>query len=124
MSYFSMTRFIDENRWLHLDETESNHVKQDATVQLRAPQKYRAFELEIGIYAHPLIGSQVNPKLCSRPISAAIKTCLTEPSIQAVKPAAAIDVATPISAIQPPSAALMDARFLHSIPIAAAVNKN
>jgi hypothetical protein len=44
--------------------------------------------------------------------------------MQAVKAAAAIEVATPISAMQPPSAALMDARFLQSIPIAAAVNKN
>ena len=108
----------------------------------------------------PSIGSQVSPSECSMPIleedhvsqrhahtrdtpySAAWRICAGVPPMQAVKPALAILVATPTSAIQPPSAALivaplygdfgsalpMQARLkqpyrLNSIPTAAAVSR-
>lgn len=63
------------------------------------------------------------PKLCSIPISALWSICSTVPPIQAANPAAAIEEATPTSAIQPPSAAEIVAPRLYNIPIAAAVNK-
>jgi hypothetical protein len=80
--------------------------------------------LEDSSYSYPAIGSHVRPRLCSKPISAAISTCLTVPPRHEVSPAAAIDVATPISAMHPPSAADIVARFLQSIPIAAEVKRN
>mgnify|MGYP000235778415 CR=1 FL=1 len=66
----------------------------DALIALIAPIEFLSMH---GIWTKPLIGSHVNPKLCSIPISAAFSICIAVPPKAAVKPAAAIEQATPTS---------------------------
>ena len=65
-----------------------------------------------GTCTSPPIGSQVMPRLCSIPISAAFSICSLVPPMTAASPAAAIEQETPISPWQPISAAEIDAFFL------------
>ena len=65
-----------------------------------------------GTCTWPPTGSQVKPKLCSIAISAAIHTCTGVPPKISVKPAAAIEHATPTSPWQPTSAPEIDAFIL------------
>src|SRR5882757_6350334 len=62
-----------------------------------------------GICTRPPTGSQVSPRWCSMPISAAFSTCSGVPPITAARPAAAIEQATPTSPWQPTSAPEIDA---------------
>ena len=50
-----------------------------------------------GICTKPRAGSQVSPKKCSIPISAAFSICANEPPNTAVRAAAAMEQATPTS---------------------------
>ncbi len=65
-----------------------------ASIALIAPIALRSMH---GIWTSPPIGSQVRPRLCSMPISAAFSTCALVPPSAAVSPAAAIEQATPTS---------------------------
>ncbi len=56
------------------------------------------------------------------PISAAFSICSLVPPSAATRPAAAIAQATPTSPWQPTSAPEIEAFFLHSMPMAAAVS--
>src|SRR5690606_22897257 len=62
-----------------------------------------------GICTNPPIGSQVRPRLCSMPISAAFSTCDMLAPSAAARPPAAIEQATPTSPWQPTSAPLIEA---------------
>ena len=72
-----------------------------ALIALTAPIALRSMH---GICTRPPIGSQVRPRLCSMPISAAFSICPGVPPSAAVRPAAAIEHATPTSPWQPTSA--------------------
>ena len=76
-----------------------------------------------GIWTSPPTGSQVRPRLCSMPISAAFSTCRGVPPRTAARPAAAIEHAEPTSPWQPTSAPEIEAVFLKIMPIAAAVSR-
>ncbi|MCY1551442.1 hypothetical protein D9M68_877750 [compost metagenome] len=60
-----------------------------------------------GICTRPPTGSQVRPRWCSMPISAAFSTCSGVPPSTAHSAPAAIEQATPTSPWQPTSAPLM-----------------
>ena len=75
------------------------------------------------LVATPPTGSQVSPRLCSMPISAAFSTCSGVPPSTSARPAAAIAQAEPTSPWQPTSAPEIDAFFLHSAPTAAAASR-
>ena len=62
-----------------------------------------------GICTRPPIGSQVSPRLCSMPISAAFSTWRGVPPITSASPPAAIEQATPTSPWQPTSAPEIEA---------------
>ena len=76
-----------------------------------------------GIWTRPPMGSQVRPRLCSMPISAAFSTCSGVPPSTAARPAEAIEQAEPTSPWQPTSAPEMDAFSLNRMPIAVAVSR-
>ena len=77
-----------------------------------------------GICTRPPTGSQVRPRLCSMPISAAFSTCSGVPPITAARPAAAIEQATPTSPWHPTSAPEIEALRLNRYPTAPAVSRN
>src|SRR5712671_4021343 len=83
-----------------------------------APLAFRSMQ---GICTSPPIGSQVIPRLCSIPISAAHSTCSFEPPCAATNPPAAIEHATPTSPWHPTSAPLIEAFSLYKTPITLAV---
>ncbi|MCY1536721.1 hypothetical protein D9M68_721900 [compost metagenome] len=76
-----------------------------------------------GTCTSPPTGSQVRPRLCSRPISAAFSTCAGVAPRTSANPAAAIAQAEPTSPWQPTSAPEMEAFFLQRMPTAAAARK-
>ena len=80
-----------------------------ALMALTAPMALRSMH---GTCTCPPTGSQVRPRLCSMPISAAMHTCSGVPPMISVSPAAAIEQATPTSPWQPTSAPLMEAFIL------------
>jgi hypothetical protein len=61
----------------------------------------RAFRSTQGIWTRPLTGSQVSPRLCSMPISAAFSTCSGVPPSASARPTAAMEQADPTSPWQP-----------------------
>ncbi|MNT17238.1 hypothetical protein D3C72_1523780 [compost metagenome] len=65
-----------------------------------------------GICTSPPTGSQVRPRLCSMPISAAFSTCSGVPPSTAASAPAAIEQATPTSPWQPTSAPEIEALSL------------
>ncbi|KAG1362921.1 hypothetical protein G6F60_015783 [Rhizopus arrhizus] len=69
-------------------------ARREAVSAFTAPIAVRSMH---GICTRPPIGSQVRPRLCSMPISAAFSTCSTVPPSAAAKPPAAIEHATPTS---------------------------
>src|SRR6185437_16171449 len=77
-----------------------------ALMALTEPIALRSMQ---GICTSPPIGSQVSPRLCSMPISAAFSTWRTLPPSAAVRAPAAIEHATPTSPWQPTSAPLIEA---------------
>ena len=77
-----------------------------ALIAFIAPMALRSMQ---GICTSPAIGSQVSPRLCSMPISAAFSICSGVPFIAATRPAAAIEQATPTSPWQPISAPEIEA---------------
>ena len=81
-------------------------AKRAALIAFTAPMVLRSMQ---GIWTRPAIGSQVRPRLCSMPISAAFSTCSLLPPSTAHKPPAAIEQATPTSPWQPTSAAEIEA---------------
>ena len=83
-----------------------------------------AFRSMHGTWTSPPIGSQVSPRLCSMPISAAFSTCAGVPPSTSARAPAAIEQADPTSPWQPTSAPEIDAFSLNSTPIAAAVSRN
>ena len=99
---------------------EPRIARRDALIALIEPIALRSIH---GTCTRPPTGSQVRPRLCSMPISAAFSTCTTLPPMISVSAPAAIEQATPTSPWQPTSAPEIDAFFLYKIPIAAAVNK-
>src|SRR5690606_8843773 len=92
----------------------------EALIALTEPIALRSMQ---GICTSPPIGSQVRPRLCSIPISAAFSTCDMLPPSAAVRPAAGIEQATPTSPWQPTSAPLIEAFSLYRMPTAAAVSR-
>ena len=62
-----------------------------------------------GTWTSPPTGSQVSPRLCSMPISAAFSTCCTLPPSTSQSAPAAIEQATPTSPWQPTSAPEIEA---------------
>ncbi|MNY35533.1 hypothetical protein D3C86_1699450 [compost metagenome] len=76
-----------------------------------------------GTCTSPPTGSQVRPRLCSRPISAAFSSCSGVAPNTSASPAAAMAQAEPTSPWQPTSAPEIEAFFLHRIPTAAALRK-
>ncbi|MNN21810.1 hypothetical protein D3C81_1351450 [compost metagenome] len=76
-----------------------------------------------GTCTRPPTGSQVNPRLCSRAISAAFSNCGGVAPSTWARPAAAIEQAEPTSPWQPTSAPEIDAFFLHRMPTAAAASR-
>jgi uncharacterized protein (DUF1330 family) len=99
-------------------------VERDLVVDCRRPQRERAalmaFTAPIalrsmhGTCTSPPMGSQVRPRLCSMPISAAFSTCSACRPAPRRAPAAAIEHATPTSPWQPTSAPEIDAFSLYS----------
>ncbi len=83
-----------------------------------------AFRSMHGTWTSPPTGSQVSPRLCSMPISAAFSTCSGVPPSTSASAPAAIEQADPTSPWQPTSAPEIDAFSLNSTPIAAAVSRN
>ena len=79
-----------------------------------------AFRSMQGTWTRPPIGSQVSPRLCSMPISAAFSTCSGVPPSTSASAPAAIEHAEPTSPWQPTSAPEIDAFSLYKLPIAAA----
>lgn len=77
-----------------------------ALMALTAPIALRSMQ---GICTSPPIGSQVRPRLCSMPISAAFSICPGLPPSAATRPPAAIEQATPTSPWQPTSAPEIEA---------------
>ena len=82
--------------WSH-NEPLSNEIRhllvrfsamRDALMAFIVPIAFRSMH---GICTRPPIGSQVSPRLCSMPISAAFSTCSGVPPRASVRPAAAID---------------------------------
>ena len=69
-------------------------ARRAALIAFTAPIALRSMQ---GIWTSPAIGSQVRPRLCSMPISAAFSSCSLVPFIAATRPAAAIEQATPTS---------------------------
>lgn len=65
----------------------------------------------------------MSPRLCSMAVSAACSITSGLPPMQAAKAPAAIEQLVPTSAMHPPSAALIVAPRLNSMPIAAAVSR-
>jgi 5'-nucleotidase len=88
----------------------------EALIAFTAPIALRSMQ---GICTRPPIGSQVRPRLCSMPISAAFSTWYRRPPSAAVRPAAAIEQATPTSPWQPTSAPEIEAFSLYRMPMAA-----
>ena len=78
-------------------------------IALTAPIALRSMH---GTWTRPPIGSQVRPRLCSMPISAAFSTWAGVPPRTSHRAPAAIEQATPTSPWQPTSAPLIDAFFL------------
>ena len=76
-----------------------------------------------GICTSPPTGSQVSPRLCSIPTSAAFSTCSGVPPSTSQSPAAAMEQADPTSPWQPTSAPEMEALILNRIPTAAAASR-
>lgn len=76
-----------------------------------------------GACTRPSTGSQVRPRLCSIAVSAACSITSGLPPMHAAKAPAAIEQLVPTSAMHPPSAALIVAPRLKSMPIAAAVKR-
>ncbi|MNZ87402.1 hypothetical protein D3C78_1062580 [compost metagenome] len=91
-----------------------------ALMALTEPMALRSMQ---GTCTSPPIGSQVSPRLCSMPISAAFSTCCTLPPITSHKAPAAIEQATPTSPWQPTSAPEIEAFSLYRMPMAAAVSR-
>src|SRR6185436_9485850 len=91
-----------------------------ALIALTDPMALRSMQ---GIWTSPPTGSQVSPRLCSIPISAAFSTCSLVPPSAATRPPAAIEQATPTSPWQPTSAPEMEAFSLYSMPIPPAVRR-
>ena len=81
-------------------------ARRAASMALMAPMALRSMQ---GIWTRPPMGSQVRPRLCSMPISAAFSTWATVPPSTAHSPAAAMEQATPTSPWQPTSAPEMEA---------------
>ena len=69
-------------------------AKREAFIALIAPIALRSIQ---GTCTKPPTGSQVNPRLCSIPISAAFSTAGTVPPIISASAPAAIEHATPTS---------------------------
>ncbi|MNS99507.1 hypothetical protein D3C72_1339120 [compost metagenome] len=92
-----------------------------ALIAFTEPMALRSMQ---GTWTSPPIGSQVRPRLCSMPISAAFSTCCTVPPITSHSAPAAIEQATPTSPWQPTSAPEMEAFSLYRMPMAAAVSRN
>ena len=91
-----------------------------ALIALTAPIALRSMH---GICTRPPIGSQVRPRLCSMPISAAFSTCWIDAAERGDSAPAAIEQATPTSPWQPTSAPEIDAFSLYRMPIAPAVSR-
>ncbi len=79
--------------------------------------------LDAGICTKPQTGSQVSPKWCSNPISAAYSICAGVPPNNWAAAAAAMAQATPTSPWHPTSAPDMDAFFFTMFPKRPAVAK-
>ncbi|MCY1557417.1 hypothetical protein D9M68_942660 [compost metagenome] len=62
-----------------------------------------------GTWTSPPMGSQVRPRWCSMPISAAFSTCSGVPPMTCASAPAAIEQATPTSPWQPTSAPEIEA---------------
>jgi hypothetical protein len=78
----------------------------EALIAFTAPIALRSMQ---GICTRPPMGSQVRPRLCSMPISAAFSTWpACRPAPRSGRPAA-IEQATPTSPWQPTSAPLIEA---------------
>src|SRR5690349_7473913 len=92
-----------------------------AVIALIEPTALRSMH---GICTNPPTGSQVSPRLCSIPISAAFSTCAGDAPSTSASPAAAMEQAGPTSPWQPTSAPEMEAFSLNSSPIAPAVSRN
>ena len=65
-----------------------------ALIAFTAPIALRSIH---GTWTSPPIGSQVSPRLCSIPISAAFSTCAAVPPMTSASAPAAIEHATPTS---------------------------
>src|SRR6202030_1686912 len=91
-----------------------------ALIAFTEPMALRSMQ---GICTNPATGSQVNPRLCSMPISAAFSICSLLPLSADTNPAAAMEHATPTSPWHPISAPEMDAFCLYSMPMAPAVSR-
>ena len=92
-----------------LDDRVQRHVVLTVATQRHAGGVDRLTEAMAlrsiqGICTSPPTGSQVRPRLCSMPISAAFSTCSTVPPSAAARPPAAMEQATPTSPWQPTSA--------------------
>jgi drug/metabolite transporter (DMT)-like permease len=92
-----------------------------ALIALAEPIAFRSMH---GTWTRPPIGSQVRPRLCSMPISAAFSACSGVPPRTSVSAPAAIEQAEPTSPWQPTSAPEIDAPSLYRTPMAAAVSRN
>ena len=81
-------------------------ARRAALIAFTEPMAFRSMH---GICTRPATGSQVSPRLCSMPISAAFSICSVVPCSAATRPAAAIEQATPTSPWQPISAPEIEA---------------
>jgi len=91
-----------------------------AVMALTEPTALRSMQ---GICTSPPTGSQVRPRLCSMPISAAFSTCSGVPPRTSARPAAAMEQAEPTSPWQPTSAPEMEAFSLNNSPMAPAASR-
>ena len=89
-----------------LCEPSPRSAMRAALIALTEPMALRSMQ---GICTSPPTGSQVSPRLCSMPISAAFSTCSLVPPSAATSPPAAIEQATPTSPWQPTSAPEIEA---------------
>ncbi len=78
----------------------------EALIAFIAAMPFRSIQ---GTCTCPATGSQVKPRLCSIPISAAIQTCCGLAPMRSASPAAAIEQATPTSPWHPTSAPEIEA---------------
>ena len=92
-----------------------------ALTALTAPMALRSIQ---GTCTRPPTGSHVRPKLCSIPISAALRHLAGSPPKISANAEAAMAQAEPTSPWQPTSAPEMEAFCLIKLPIAVAFNKN